>query len=105
LDKICESNNDCTENEFCDSVIGICICANGFQLDNSKQYCLSTTGNMASVLNNSGYDITDVANYISSEQPQQLQQSQLDTFKKVNVKYLLFIISFIKKLFKSSGIS
>ncbi|XP_025410530.1 dyslexia-associated protein KIAA0319-like protein isoform X2 [Sipha flava] len=83
LDKICESNNDCTENEFCDSVIGICICANGFQLDNSKQYCLSTTGNMASVLNNSGYDITDVANYISSEQPQQLQQSQLDTFKKV----------------------
>lgn len=83
MDKICESNNDCTENEFCDSEIGICICANGFQLDNSKQYCLSTTGSMGSGLNSSGYDIIDEVNNISPEQLQQLQQPQLDTLKKV----------------------
>lgn len=86
MDKICESNNDCTENEFCDSEIGICICANGFQLDNSKQYCLSTTGSMGLGLNNSGYD-TDEVNNITPEQLQQQQQPQLDTLKKVKVKY------------------
>lgn len=82
MDKICESNSDCSENEFCDSEIGICVCSNGFQLDNSKKFCLPNTDNNG--LNISGYDINEVTNVIPD------QQIQLDTFKKVSKKILLF---------------
>lgn len=77
MDKICESNNDCTENENCDSQIGICICSNGFQLDNTKKFCLSNTGNMELGLNISSYDLDD-ANVVIPE------QQQMDNLKKVN---------------------
>lgn len=78
LDKICESNIDCTDNEYCDSQIGICVCSNGFQLDNTKKFCLPNAGNMGLGLNISGYDM-DVANNIIPE-----QQQQMDNLKKVN---------------------
>lgn len=90
LDKICESNNgDCTDNEICDLDIGICICSYGFQLDETKKFCISNTGTIGLGLNISGYDIDEVNN-VNPE-----QQQQLDTFKKVNRKLpnLLFIIN------------
>lgn len=88
LDKICESNNgDCTDNEVCDLDIGICVCSNGFQLDETKKFCLSNTGTMGLGLNVSGYDIDEVNNVIPE---QQQQQQQLDTFKKVNRKIIYF---------------
>jgi len=86
LDKICESNNECADNEFCDFKIGICLCANGFQLDDTKKFCLSNTGTVGIGLNISGYDVDEVNNVI----PEQQQQQQLDTFKKVNEKIIKF---------------
>lgn len=81
MDKICESNNDCTDNEICDSQIGICVCVNGYQLDDTKKFCLST-GNMGLLgLNISGYDVDESNNGIPDQQQQ--QQLQIDTFKKV----------------------
>lgn len=91
LDKICESNNDCRDNEYCDPQIGICICSNGFQLDDTKKFCLSMSGNIGLGLNTSGYDIDEVGNPVSDRQ-QQLQQ-QIDTFKKVNRKMITLIMS------------
>lgn len=76
MDKVCESNNDCTDNEFCDSQIGICVCSNGFQLDDTKKFCLSNTGILGLGLNISGYDIDEVNNVIP-------EQQQFNTFKKV----------------------
>lgn len=83
LDKICESNNECADNEFCDFEIGICLCSNGFQLDDTKKICLSNTGTVGIGLNVSGYDVDEVNNVIPE---QQQQQQQLDTFKKILVE-------------------
>lgn len=78
LDKICESNNDCTDNEICDSQIGICVCVDGYQLDDTKKFCSSNTGNIGLLgLNISGYDVDESNNGIPD------QQLQIDTFKKV----------------------
>lgn len=94
MDKICESNNDCTDNEFCHTQIGICVCVNGFQLDETKKFCLPNTGNMGllGLGNISSYDVDELNNAI----PDQQQQLQMDTFKKVifkllfNIRYLCF---------------
>lgn len=76
LDKICESNNDCSDSEVCDSSIGICVCSNGFQLDDTKKFCLPNTGSMGSGFNISSYDTDEISNINQ-------QQQQLDTTKKV----------------------
>lgn len=86
MDKICESNNDCADNENCDPLIGICVCSNGFQLDNSKKFCLSIVSNVGLGLNISSYDIDDVNNIIP-------EQQQIDNFKKVNKNILVLILS------------
>lgn len=91
MDKICESNNDCGDNEYCDPQIGICICSNGFQLDETKKFCLSISGNIGLGLNTSGYDMDEMVNPVP-EQQQQLQQ-QTETFKKVNRKMIIIIMS------------
>lgn len=78
MDKICESNRDCSENELCDSQISICVCSNGYQMDNSKKFCLPSTDNIG--LNITTYDADEVTNVIPD------QQLQLDTFKKVILK-------------------
>lgn len=87
MDKICESNNDCSDNEFCDPEIGICVCSNGFQLDDTKKFCLPSTVNMGLRLNTSHYDLDEVNNAILEQ-----QQQQLDPFKKVNdkIKFCVF---------------
>jgi len=87
LDKICESNTDCSDNEFCDTPIGICVCSNGFQLDDTKKICVSNTANMGLGLNISGYDLDEVTNVI----PDQQEQQQLETFKKVNRNIIVFV--------------
>lgn len=81
LDKICESNIDCSKNELCDSLIGICICSNGFQLDDTKKFCVPTMETIELGLNNSSYDVDEVNNANTEQQQEQLQ---LDTLKKVN---------------------
>lgn len=87
LEKICEVNNDCTDNELCDPQIGICVCSEGYQLDDTKKFCYSNTGNLGLESNTSGYDVDDVNNVI----PEQ-QQQLFDSLKKVNKKnYLIFI--------------
>jgi len=80
LDKICKSNIDCSENELCDSLIGICICSNGFQLDDTKKFCSPIMGTMELGLNNSSYNVDEVNNVNLDQQQEQLQ---LDTLKKV----------------------
>lgn len=81
MDKICESNIDCSENEFCDSSIGICICINGFQLDDTKKFCLPIMATMDLGINNSSYNV-DKINNVNVEQHQ--EQLPLDLLKKVN---------------------
>lgn len=86
-------NNDCSDNEICDLQIGICVCSEGYQLDDTKKFCYSNTGNMGLGSNISGYDIDDVNNVISE------QQQQFDSSKKVNRNnYLIFIAIFILKI-------
>lgn len=77
MDKICESNNDCMDNEFCDPQIEICVCSNGLQFDDTKKFCSSSTGTVG--LNISSYDLEEVNNVIP-------EQQQLDTHKEVNEK-------------------
>lgn len=80
LDKICESNNDCSDNEICDSPIGICVCSDGFQLDDSKKFCVSNADSVGLGVNSSGYDVDEVSNAIPE---QQQEQQPLETTKKV----------------------
>ncbi|XP_026816295.1 dyslexia-associated protein KIAA0319-like protein isoform X1 [Rhopalosiphum maidis] len=80
LDKICEVNNDCSDNELCDPQIGICVCSEGYQLDDTKKFCYSNTGNLGLGSNISGYDVDDVNNAIPE------QQQPFDSLKKVSVE-------------------
>jgi len=92
LEKICEVNNDCTDNELCDTQIGICVCSDGYQLDDTKKFCYLNAGNVGLGSNTSGYDVDDVNNVI----PEQQQQQQFDSLKKVNRNnYFIFIAIFI----------
>lgn len=93
LDKICELNNDCAENEFCDTQIGICACSNGFQLDDTKKFCMPTTSNVGLGLNMSGYDIDEINNIIPDQQ-------QSDSYKKVIGKVVLYLcMSYLRNNF------
>jgi len=95
LEKICEVNNDCTDNELCDPQIGICVCSEGYQLDDTKKFCYSNTGNLGLGSNTSGYDVDDVNNVIPE------QQQQFDSLKKVNKNnYLIFIVIFVLRTLK-----
>jgi len=91
LEKICEVNNDCTDNELCDLQIGICVCSEGYQLDDTKKFCYSNSGNLGLGSNTSGYDVDDVNNVVP-------EQQQFDSLKKViKNNYLIFIAIFILK--------
>jgi len=85
-------NNDCTDNELCDPQIGVCVCSEGYQLDDTKKFCYSNTGNLGLGSNTSGYDFEDVNNVIP-------EQQQFDSLKKVNTNsYFIFIAIFTLKM-------
>lgn len=86
-------NNDCTDNELCDPQIGVCVCSEGYQLDDTKKFCYSNTGNLGLGSNTSGYDVDELNNVITE------QQQQFDSLKKVNINnYFIFIAIFILKM-------
>ncbi|XP_050549172.1 dyslexia-associated protein KIAA0319-like protein [Daktulosphaira vitifoliae] len=75
LDKLCDKSTDCSENESCDPQIDICICSIGYQLDESKKFCIPMNSNIG--LNNTGFIIDGVNDII--DQP-------LNSFKKESVE-------------------